>query len=75
MICGADGRRDMQDLARAKAKWFATLRRVLSSLNPEAFERCFINWSQAVVDRSQSQLLAINGKNIRRSFDEGWDKC
>lgn len=87
MICGADGWQDMQDFARAKAKWFATFldldhgvpsadtfRRVLSSLNPEAFERCFMKWMQAVVDQSQGKLLAIDGKSIRRSFDQGWDK-
>lgn len=87
MICGADGWQDMQDFALAKGKWFATFldlthgvpsadtfRRVLSRLNPEAFERCFMNWMQAVVDRSQGKLLAIDGKSIRRSFDQGWDK-
>lgn len=87
MICGADGWQDMQDFARAKATWFATFldlghgvpsadtfRRVLSRLNPEAFERCFMNWMQAVVDQSQGKLLAIDGKCIRRSFDQGWDK-
>jgi len=87
MICSADGWQDMQDFARAKAKWFATFldlrhgvpsadtfRRVLSRLDPGAFERCFMQWMQAVVEQSQGKLVAIDGKSIRRSFDQGWDK-
>jgi predicted transposase YbfD/YdcC len=87
MICDADGWQDIEDFAKAKARWFATFmdlshgvpsadtfRRVLSRLDPHAFENCFMNWMRAVVDQSQGRLLAIDGKSIRRSFEQGWDK-
>jgi predicted transposase YbfD/YdcC len=87
MICDADGWQDIEDFAKAKARWFATFmdlshgvpsadtfRRVLSRLDPHAFEDCFMNWMRAVVDQSQGRLLAIDGKSIRRSFEQGWDK-
>ena len=87
VICGADGWDEFEDFADAKAQWFKTFldlehgvpsadtfRRVLSALDPEAFEACFMKWMQAVVELSAGKLLAIDGKSIRRSFDHGWDK-
>ena len=87
VICGADGWDDFEDFVRAKAQWFATFlnlthgvpsadtfRRVFSRLDPEAFERCFMNWMAAVADLSGGKLLAIDGKSIRRSFEHAWDK-
>jgi len=87
MICGADGWDDIEDFAKAKADWFVTFldlrhgvpcadtfRRVISRLNPDAFERCFMAWMAAVVEQSQGRLLAIDGKSLRRSFERGWDK-
>jgi predicted transposase YbfD/YdcC len=88
MICGAEGWEDLEDFAKAKADWFTTFlnlehgvpsadtfRRVISRLDPQAFERCFMQWMQAVVAQSQGRLLAVDGKSIRRSFERGWDKC
>ena len=87
MICDADGWDDIEDFAQAKKKWFATFmdlkhgvpsadtfRRVFERLDPQAFERCFMQWMTTVVEQSQGRLLAIDGKSIRRSFEQGWDK-
>ncbi len=86
-LCGAEGWDDFEDFAQAKAKWFAsfldlkhgvpsadTFRRVFSRLDPDAFERCFLDWMQAVAELSEGKLVAIDGKAIRRSFERGWDK-
>lgn len=86
-LCGADGWDDYADFVRVKAKWFKTFlemrhgapsadtfRRVFTRLDPEAFERCFLRWTSAVAELSQGQLLAIDGKSIRRSFEHAWDK-
>ena len=87
VICDADGWEDFEDFADAKLEWFKTFmdlrhgvpsadtfRRVLSTLDPDAFERCFINWMQSVVTLSGGKLVAIDGKSLRRSFERGWDK-
>lgn len=87
MICDADGWDDIEDFVRVKADWFTrfldlrhgvpsadTFRRVISRLDPQAFEQCFINWMQAVVQQSAGRLLAVDGKSIRRSFEQSWDK-
>lgn len=86
-ICDADGWKDMEDFAKAKEAWLETFldlkhgvpsadtfRRVLNRLDPEAFEKSFMNWMNSVVEQSQGRLLAIDGKSIRRSFEQGWDK-
>jgi predicted transposase YbfD/YdcC len=87
ILCDADGWDDLEQFAQAKASWFAsfmdlrhgvpsadTFRRVISRLDPDAFELAFMNWMRAVVEHSRGQLLAIDGKSIRRSFEQGWDK-
>ena len=45
-----------------------TFARVLSSLNPEAFKKCFITWMQSF-QRTVKELIAIDGKTLRQSFD------
>ena len=87
VICDADGWDDIEDFAKAKADWFTTFmdlrhgvpsadtfRRVISRLDPQAFERCFTQWMAAVVEQSQGRLVAIDGKSLRRSFERSWDK-
>lgn len=87
VLCDADGWDDIEDFVKAKAHWFATcldlrhgvpsadtFRRVISRLDPDAFEQCFMRWMAAVVEASEGRLLAIDGKSIRRSFERSWDK-
>jgi len=86
-LCDADGWDDLEDFAKAKLDWFETFmdlphgvpsadtfRRVISRLDPDAFEQCFMQWMQTVVDQSKGRLLAVDGKSLRRSFERGWDK-
>jgi len=50
-------------------------RRVLSLLKPEAFQRCFVSWLQALRCQAAAQagvnqpILAVDGKTARRSHD------
>jgi len=87
VLCAADSWADVAEFGRAKQKWFKTFldlphgipshdtfERVFSHLNPEAFERCFVAWTQALGRESGGQLLAIDGKRIRRSFAHAWEQ-
>jgi len=87
VICGADGWTQVAFWSRCKAKWLRTFldlpggipshdtfSRVFSLLDPDAFERCFLNWMASVVELSAGRLVSIDGKAIRRSFEHGWDK-
>ncbi len=48
-----------------------TFRRVFMLIDPDAFEAGFMAWVGSLVDRFEREVVAINGKTIRRSFDHG----
>jgi len=87
VICGADGWTSVAAYGRAKEKWLQTFLelpsgipshdafgRVFARLNPDAFEAVFRKWIASLVELSGGKLVAIDGKSIRRSFTQGWDK-
>jgi predicted transposase YbfD/YdcC len=87
VICCADSWADVTDFGNAKLKWFKTFldlphgvpcqdtfERVFAKLDPDAFERCFMNWSSALSGSSCGKLVAIDGKRIRRSFEHAWNQ-
>ena len=37
--------------------------------NPDRFQECFMEWSQAVGDLLPGEVVAIDGKTVRRSHD------
>jgi predicted transposase YbfD/YdcC len=87
VTCGADGWVGVVSYAKAKLPWLKTFLqlpnglpshdtfgRVFARLDPEAFERCFMTWVSAVVEVGGGQLVAVDGKSLRRSFEHGWDK-
>jgi len=86
VICCADSWSDVADFGNAKLKWFSTFldlphgipcqdtfERVFARLDPDAFERCFTRWTEALSGSSRGKLVAIDGKRIRRSFAHAWD--
>ncbi len=46
-----------------------TFGRVFAALDPAAFETCFLGWVQATVEATAGQVVAIDGKTLRRSHD------
>ena len=48
-----------------------TFRRVLTLIDAERFERCFLGWVRSVFrpEATAPQQIAIDGKAVRRSFD------
>lgn len=86
VICAGDSWSDVVDFSQAKLKWFKTFldlphgipsqdtfERVFARLDPDAFEACFQAWTRALAGSSQGQLVAIDGKKIRRSFEHAWN--
>ena len=82
MICVGDGWEDMEEFGLAKKAWLGTFldlrhgipsadtfRRVLSAVDPKAFNACFIAWVQALAVWTAGKLVAIDGKTVRHSFD------
>lgn len=84
VICGADSWVAVALFGKAKLAWLKrflelpncipshdTFGRVFARLKPEQFERCFLQWIAAVSDITAGQVVAIDGKTVRRSHDRG----
>lgn len=82
VICGADGWTEVAAWGVTKEAWLKqflvlpngipshdTFGRVFARLDPQAFERCFLSWIQAVRKRAHRQRVSIDGKILRRSHD------
>jgi predicted transposase YbfD/YdcC len=82
VICGADGWTDIAFFGVCKKAWFQTFLelphgipshdtfgRVFARLDPAQFEACFLAWIQAVRELLPGQVIAIDGKQLRRSHD------
>ena len=82
VICGADGWVGLEKFGKAKIEWLSTILelphgipshdtfgRVFARLDPDQFQRCFVNWVQAVCEVTEGEVVAVDGKTLRRSKD------
>lgn len=82
VICGANGWTDVEMFGRSKREWLEgflelpngipshdTFGRVFAMLDAEQFERCFLDWVSAVSELTKGEVIAIDGKTLRRSAD------
>ena len=82
VLCGADSWVEVETFGRAKEAWLRTFLalpngipshdtfgRVFAALDPEQFERCFLAWVVAGTEPVAGEVVAIDGKCIRRSGD------
>ena len=83
VVCGADGWVEVAEFGETKAGWFGrflklpngipshdTFGRVFAALDADEFQRCFLEWVQAVNVMTAGQVIAIDGKTLRRSHDK-----
>lgn len=47
-----------------------TFGRVFSMLDPKEFQECFVNWVESLRKHVSSEIVSIDGKTLRRSFDK-----
>ena len=82
VICGADGFTAIESFGEAKRGWLGrflelkngiashdTIGRLFKLIDPEAFERCFLRWVESACERIDGEVVAIDGKTLRRSYD------
>jgi predicted transposase YbfD/YdcC len=87
VICGADDFVSIADWARQKRGWLSEIldlsagipshdrfNAVLGSLKPAEFEKCLLNWITELHEVTAGQVVAIDGKTLRRSFDKASNK-
>jgi len=86
VLCGSDGWDDVAEFCEVRADWFAgmlnlprgvpshdTFDRVFARLDPLQLEQMLHQWMNALGVASGGQLIAIDGKSLRRSFEHAWD--
>ena len=82
VICSADKWEDIKAYGIAKEEWLRrflelphgipshdTIRRVFASLNPEEFNRCFLDWIETWKSSLGQDIINIDGKTLRHSYD------
>lgn len=81
-VCGADNWVEVAKYGEAKEAWLAqylslphgipshdTFGRVFAVLDPEQFQQSFVHWVQAVHTVAGNEVVAVDGKQLRRSHD------
>lgn len=84
VICGAQHFTEMEAFGNNKKDWLAqfldltngipshdTFNKVFARLKPEQFEKCLLSWITALHELTAGQILAIDGKTLRGSYDRG----
>lgn len=81
-ISGCEGWKSIRDFGLLKLEWLRTflpyengipvddtIARVMRKLNTKQFASCFTRWIQAVTEATNGDVIAIDGKALRRSFN------
>ena len=82
VICGADGWSDVELFGKNKKNWLKTFLelpkgipshdtfgRVFAKIKPAEFQKHFMEWVQAIEKLTAGQVIALDGKQLRRSHD------
>lgn len=88
VICGADDWTEVAAFGRAKLPWFRTFLtlpngipshdtfgRVFARLDPAQFETCFLHWISSLAAVLPGTVIAVDGKEARRSHDQHLGKA
>ncbi|QJB46138.1 ISAs1-like element ISAsp2 family transposase [Dolichospermum flos-aquae] len=87
VICGVDSWVLMEAYGKKKEKWLKqflelpngipshdTFARVFARIDPQQFQNCFLSWIKSINKITEGEVIAIDGKTLRHSYDKGKDK-
>lgn len=87
VICGAEGWESIETFAKARETWLRqflilpyglpqhdTYRRVFARIDPKQLQKSFRQFVQSVFKITDKQVIAIDGKSLRRSYESSKDK-
>lgn len=82
VICGAEGPVDIEQYGREKSDWLKTflalpngipshdtIGRVLARIDPKQFQTCFLRWVREICQLTNREVVPIDGKTLRHSYD------
>lgn len=82
VICGVDDFVVLERFGNTKRDWLPRFldldegvpshdrfKAILAAIRPEEFEACLLGWNQALHEITVGQIIAIDGKTLRRSYD------
>lgn len=82
VIAGARGWTDIREYVLGHHEWFRrhqlfeksvpvddTFARLIATIEPQAFRQCFLDWMKAVHRLTQGEVVAIDGKTLRGSYN------
>jgi predicted transposase YbfD/YdcC len=88
VICGADDFVAIAQWGNKKREWLAKFldlskgipshdrfNAILATIKPAEFEKCLLSWIMALHEITNGQIVAIDGKTLRRSFDAANSKA
>jgi predicted transposase YbfD/YdcC len=88
VICGADDFVAIAEFGRAKKKFLTRIldlsagipshdrfNAIFRAIKPAEFEKCLLRWITALHEVTDGQVVAIDGKTLRRSFDAASSKA
>jgi predicted transposase YbfD/YdcC len=88
VICGADDFVAIAKFGRTKREWLARFldlesgipshdrfNAIFAAIKPAEFENCLLSWITALHEITDGQVIAIDGKTLRRSFDAANSKA
>lgn len=88
VICGADDFVAIAKFGRTKFDWLARFlhlesgipshdrfNAILAAIKPAEFEKCLLSWITALHEITDGQVVAIDGKTLRHSFDAASSKA
>ena len=80
VISGCETWQDIEEYGQFKLEWLRrflelsngipshdTIRRLFIRLDPQGLQRCFLSWVEAVREQTEGDVVAIDGKTLRRS--------
>lgn len=87
VVCGADDFVSIAEYGRKKRQWLRQFldlsagipshdrfNAILGAIRPDEFEKCLLSWITALHEVTDGQIIAIDGKTLRRSFDAASSK-
>jgi hypothetical protein len=85
IISAADGWVAIEAYGNAKYEWLKsflelangipshdTFSRVFYRIKPQQFQECFLSWVNSIVKELELEVLAIDGKTMKQSYDRNY---